>query len=121
MATLETAEAMVAISLDPKPLVPLYPVQPDRQPTYPRVLGPVFVGHPFRVVPAAPSGASDVPQTGALLPGRQGLARMGSSAVEVSAPSASLQPSYLQPAKASFSKNAPSRNGAPGGTLDLLA
>lgn len=56
------------IRLDPKPLVPLYPIQPDRQPVYPRALGPVFIGKPFRILPAAPqrtepdSGPGRIPQ-----------------------------------------------------------
>lgn len=36
--------------LEPKPLVPLYAVQQDRQPVYPRALGPVFIGNPYHAV-----------------------------------------------------------------------
>jgi hypothetical protein len=41
------------------PLIPLFPVQPDRQATYPKALGPVFVGKPYLTFPEATPRATD--------------------------------------------------------------
>ncbi len=100
----------MAISLDSKAMLPLYPVQPDRQPTYPKALGPVFVGNPLRLIPSSPSNASQ----GTSAP----VGRFRSQEADGRTAQASTRPSYLQP----FTQGtAASRSTTLGARLDVLA
>ena len=106
----------MALSLDPHTMLPLYPVQPDRQPTYPKALGPVFVGNPLRLIPVAPSTSSS--QAAPVSVGRfrpQGVAARPAQA--------SAGPSYLQsaPTKTSTSGTTTSGTTTLGTRLDVLA
>ncbi|MDE3033908.1 MAG: hypothetical protein KGI56_09610 [Acidobacteriota bacterium] len=100
----------MALSLDSKPMLPLYPVQPDRQPTYPKALGPVFVGNPLRLVPFAQAHPSQA------TPDLVG--RFRPQQAEAHPADTSAGASYLQPAS---KDTAASRNPALGTRLDVLA
>lgn len=56
------------IGLDLNPLVPLFPVQPDRQPVYSKALGPVFVGNPYLKFPEAKPKTADTGPSSSPLP-----------------------------------------------------
>lgn len=107
----------MALSLDPKPLVPLDPIQRDRQPTYPKVLGPVFVGTPYLAFPAAPShtSPSSVSPEGAFALGAARLKRSapeGESRAVQDGTGPSQTPSQASPRV---------QGGSLGSRLDLLA
>jgi hypothetical protein len=91
-------------------MMPLYPVQPDRQPTYPKALGPVFIGNPLRLIPSATPKASQ----GTSAP----VGRFRSQEADGRTAQASTRPSYLQPPT---QEPAASRNPTLGAQLDVLA
>ena len=106
----------MALSLDPKPLVPLDPIQRDRQPTYPKALGPVFVGTPYLSFPATPS--STAPE-GAFALGNTRLKRSAPEGASQSVPDGTVPSRTLPQAP---SQTAPlARGGSLGSRLDLLA
>ena len=100
----------MALSLVAKPMLPLYPVQPDRQPTYPKALGPVFVGNPLRLVPFPQAHSSQA------TPDLVGRFRPQGAEAHPAEPSAGA--SYLQP---NSKDTAASRNPALGTRFDVLA
>lgn len=100
----------MAISLDSKPMLPLYPVQPGRQPTYPKALGSVFVGNPLQLIPSFTSKVSQ----GISAP----VGRFRSQEADGRTAQAATRPSYLQPFT---QKTAPSRSTTLGAHLDVLA
>lgn len=100
----------MAISLDSKPMMPLYPVQPDRQPTYPKALGPVFIGNPLRLIPTSTAKTSQ----GTSAP----VGRFLSQEADGRTARASTGPSSLQP---TTQEPTASRTPTLGARLDVLA
>lgn len=49
--------------IGPAPLVPAYPVQPDREVVYPRALGQAYVGNPRLALPDVKAKVMDTPET----------------------------------------------------------
>ena len=110
----------MALSLDPHTMLPLYPVQPDRQPTYPKALGPVFVGNPLRLVPFAQATPSQATPAA--------VGRFRPQGVAARPAQASAEPSYLQPAPTKTSTSSTTTLGTTtlgtttlGTRLDVLA
>ncbi|HEX9009348.1 MAG TPA: hypothetical protein VF804_03200 [Holophagaceae bacterium] len=95
--------------LNLQPLVPLHPVEPDRQAAYPKALGPTFVGKPYLTFPAATAGVQD-PLAAAARKVEEGR----SAALESSLPG-------NPPAYGSTGITVPGRGtGIPGTKVDLL-
>ena len=49
--------------IGPAPLIPAYPIQPDRQEVYPRALGQTYQGTPRLSLPEVKAQVPDIPTT----------------------------------------------------------
>ncbi len=49
--------------IGPAPLIPAYPIQPDRQAVYPRALGQIYQGTPRLSLPEVKAQVSETPAT----------------------------------------------------------